>query len=117
MAIVKRLRVEHDFAIDPDRVIEITNIGRASILSVQLIWKDLKTISGPLNSVIKLQGSNTNPASQDFEDLGFQKTLNVPSDSQGLQDGVFAFEHGFIEIKNNNITEGKLILEILAKSL
>ncbi len=115
--IVKRLRVEHDYAVDPSRTIEVTNIGRATIISAHLIWKGLKVTQGSLDSVVKLQGSNNNPESKDFEDLGFQRTLDIPDGSQGLQDGTFAFEHAFIDIVNGNITEGKLVLEILAKSI
>ncbi len=113
MGIVRKLRIEHNFAVDPDRVIQVTGIGRASILSAQLIWKKL---TGTLDGVIKLQGSNNNPAAEDFEDLGFQQTLNVASNSQGIQDGEFAFEHGYIDIKKGGLTGGTLILEILAKT-
>lgn len=109
---LKRLTITHDFAVDADKRVDLADIGRENIFSCQLIWSGL---TGTLDGVIKAQGSNANPAANNFDDLGIQKTLNSASDSHTLIDGEFAFEHGAVDIKKNGLTGGTLILNFLAK--
>lgn len=114
MGIVKKLSIVHDFAVDPDTVVEVLGIGRASIYSVQASWK--KIAGSQLNAVVKLMASNVNPKQAIYEDLGFQRTIDIADGSQSIQDAEFAYEHGFISIEHNGVTSGVLILDILAKT-
>ena len=99
----------HDFATEADHVLVLENTRHAKIFSCQLIWANL---TGTLDAVIKLQGSNDNV---NFEDLGSQKTLDTANGSAGLTDKEFPYEHCGIDIKKNGITGGTLTLKLLAK--
>ena len=108
----KKLLIKHDFAVDPDKRIILENVTRTDIFSIQMVWEGL---TGTLDAVIKVQGSNFNPGANIFDDLGLEKILDSASDSHTLIDEKFPFEHGGIDIKKNGVTGGKVTLALFAK--